>query len=99
MRSICGKSSAKPVTVVDENVISDLLIQMFGVFLHCVTPLFTNNKVASKQRLVIEPKLQSAFLKLQPVWTPLIKKSAGSGQMPDNHKPHDENDKFFLVVQ
>ena len=69
MRSTCGNSSAKPVTVVDEHVISDLFIQMFGAFLHCVAP----------------------FLKLQPVWTPLIKKSASSSQMPDNHKPHDEN--------
>ena len=28
MRSTCGKSSAKPVTVVDEHVISDLFIQI-----------------------------------------------------------------------
>ena len=27
------------------------------------------------------------------------KKSASSSRVPDNHKPHDENDKFFLVVQ
>ena len=58
MRSTCGKSSAKPVTVVDEHVISDLFIQICLDVWSFFALRDTAIHVASEQQLVIKPKLQ-----------------------------------------